>query len=82
MAKHRQEYRTSRKILQYPRSNEVVDMEVDCVFCKTRLYVPDTSIDAVLASLRLVGRAILVCYACGQAQLVSWKMPQSQYIND
>ena len=82
MAKHKQEYRASGKVSQYPRYKDVIDMEVDCVFCKTRLYVPDTSIDAVLASLRLVGRAILVCYACGQAQLVSWKMPQSQYIND
>jgi hypothetical protein len=57
-------------------------MEVDCVLCKTRLYVSDTSIDAVLTSLRRVGGTILVCHACGQAQLVSRKMPQSQYVND
>jgi len=68
--------------LQYPRSNEVVDMEVDCVFCKTRLYVADTSLDAVLDSLRRVGGAVLVCHVCGQAQLVSWKMPRSQYVHD
>ncbi len=75
MAKHKLEYRASRKISQNPRCEEVIDMEMDCVFCKTRLYVPDTSIDAVLASLRLVGRAVLVCHACGRGQLVNWKMP-------
>jgi hypothetical protein len=57
-------------------------MEVDCIHCKTRLYVSDTSIDAVLTSLRRVGGTILVCYACGQAQLVSRKMSQSQFVND
>ena len=79
MAKHKQEYKASTKVSQYPRYKEVIDIKVNCVFCKMRLYVPDTSIDAVLASLKLVGRAIMVCYVCGQAQLVSWKMSQSQY---
>lgn len=57
-------------------------MEVDCVFCKTRLYVPHSAIDAVLASLSRVGGTILICYACGQAQLVSGRMPQSTRRHD
>ena len=82
MAKYKQEYRSSRKVSPYPRGQDVVDMEVDCIFCKTRLYVPKTSLDEVLTSLKRAGKVILVCYACGQAQLVSWKMPRSRYLND
>jgi len=82
MAKHPQDLRVSKKISQYPYSNDVVDMEVNCVLCTTRLYVPLTALGAVLASLRRVGSAILICHACGQAQLVSEKMPNSACIND
>ena len=82
MPKHKQEYRAIRKGSQYPRCNEAIDMEMNCVFCKTRLYVPDTSIETVLTSLRLVGRVILVCHVCEQAQLVSSKVLPGQSIND
>lgn len=82
MVRHRQEYRASKKASQSPRSNDVVDMEVNCVFCKTRLYVPYTALDAVLASFRRVGAAILICHACEQAQLVSGHLSQSTCIND
>jgi G3E family GTPase len=82
MARHRQDFRASKKISQYQHSNDVVDMEVGCVCCKTRLYVPYTALDAVLASLRRAGGAILICHACGQAQLVSGTMPQKHYVND
>jgi len=54
--------------VKHPRSG-VIDMEVDCVICRTRLYVSDASIDAVLTSLRQTGAAILIC-TCGQAQVV------------
>ena len=82
MARHRQDYRASKKISQYPRSNDVVDMEVDCVLCATRLYVPLTALGTVLSSLRRVGGAILICHACGQAQLVNGRIPYSARIND
>ena len=53
------------------RSNteEVVDMELQCVRCKARLYVPISQVDAVIASLEWTGAAILIC-VCGQAQLI------------
>ena len=82
MARHQQGFRASRKVSQYPYSNDVVDMEVDCVLWKTRLYVPYTALDAVLASLTRVGGAILICHACGQAQLVSGRTPHSARVND
>jgi hypothetical protein len=56
-------------------------MEVDCIICRTRLYVSDASIDAVLTSLEQTGAAILIC-TCGQAQLVRWRAPRSRSRND
>ena len=82
MTGHRQNFRAGKKVSLYPRSNDVVDMELDCVLCKTRLYVPYTALDAVLASLRRIGATILICHACGQAQLVSGKIPRHTHIND
>lgn len=82
MAKQQQNFRASKEVSQYPHSNDVVDMEVDCVLCKTRLYVPSTALDAVLASLRRTGGAILICTACGQAQLVTGKMPRNTRVNN
>jgi hypothetical protein len=67
--------------MPYPRSGGVVDMEVDCIICRTRLYVSDASIDAVLTSLEQTGAAILIC-TCGQAQLVRWRAPRSRSRND
>ena len=51
---------------------DVVDMELHCVQCKARLYVPVSQIDAVIASLQRTGAAILIC-VCGQAQLIRSK---------
>ena len=56
---------------------EVVDMERHCVRCGTRLYIPMSQADAVLASLERCGAAILVC-TCGQAQLIRCKRQQQQ----
>ena len=56
-------------------------MEVDCVICRTRLYVSDALIDAVLTSLEQTGAAILIC-TCGQAQIVRWKAPRSRSRNN
>ena len=50
-------------------SDDVVDMELHCVRCKTRLYVPASQAEAVIASLERTGAAILICI-CGQAQLI------------
>jgi len=52
--------------------SEVVDMEMHCIACGTRLYVPALQADAVIASLERTGAAILICM-CGQAQLIRWK---------
>ncbi len=54
---------------------EMVDMELHCVTCGTRLYVPISRAGAVVASLGRCGAAILVCI-CGQAQLIRWKRQQ------
>jgi hypothetical protein len=51
---------------------EVVDMELHCVRCQARLYVPASQADAVITSLRRTGAAILIC-VCGQAQLIRLK---------
>jgi hypothetical protein len=53
-------------------TEEVVDMELHCVRCKARLYVPLSQVSAVLASLERTGAAILIC-VCGQAQLIRSK---------
>ncbi len=58
-------------------TEEVVDMELHCVTCGTRLYVPISQADAVVASLERCGAAILVCI-CGQAQLIGWKRQQKR----
>lgn len=67
--------------MQHPCSGGVVDMEVDCIICRARLYVSDASIDGVLTSLEQTGAAILIC-TCGQAQLVRWRVPRSRSRND
>jgi hypothetical protein len=54
------------------RTDEVVDMELQCVRCGTRLYVAISQADAVVASLERCGAAILVCI-CGQAQFIRSK---------
>ena len=53
-------------------TEEVVDMELQCVRCQARLYVPLSQVSAVLASLERTGAAILIC-VCGQAQLIRSK---------
>ena len=53
-------------------TEEVVDMELQCVRCGTRLYVPVSQVTAVIASLECTGAAILIC-VCGQAQLIRSK---------
>ncbi len=53
-------------------TEEVVDMELQCVKCQARLYVPLSQASAVLASLTRTGAAILIC-VCGQAQLIRVK---------
>lgn len=57
-------------------TEEVVDMELHCVRCKTRLYVPVSQVNAVIASLERAGAAILIC-VCGQAQLIRSKHQQT-----
>ena len=57
---------------KHSNSEEVVDMELYCVRCKVRLYVPLSQVSAVLASLERTGAAILIC-VCGQAQLIQSK---------
>lgn len=57
---------------QHSGTEEVVDMELDCVRCKTRLYVPVSQVNAVIASIERTGAAILIC-VCGQAQLIRSK---------
>lgn len=50
-------------------TNDVVDMELHCVTCGTRLYVSVLQAGAVIASLERTSAAILIC-VCGQAQLI------------
>ena len=57
---------------QRSSSEEVVDMELQCVRCKARLYVPLSQASAVIASLEQTGAAILIC-VCGQVQLIRSK---------
>jgi hypothetical protein len=56
-------------------SDDVVDMELHCVACGTRLYVSVLQANAVIASLERTGAAILIC-VCGQAQLIRSKHQQ------
>ena len=50
-------------------TEEVVDMELQCVRCKAQLYIPVSQASAVIASIERTGAAILIC-VCGQAQLI------------
>src|SRR5579883_1268407 len=63
------------------QANEAVDMELECIICHSRLYVPDASIDSVLASFQQTGAAILICPA-GHTQLVRWKVAQGRSRSD
>jgi hypothetical protein len=56
-------------------AEEVVDIELHCVRCKARLYVPLSQASSVIASLKRTGAAILIC-VYGQAQLIRWKRRQ------
>ena len=56
-------------------TEEVVDMELHCVRCQARLYVPVSQVNAVIASLERTGAAILIC-VCGQAQFIRSKHQQ------
>jgi hypothetical protein len=56
-------------------TEEVVDMELHCVRCQARLYVPLSQAGAVIDSLARTGAAILIC-VCGQAQLIWSKRQQ------
>ncbi len=58
-------------------TEEMVDMELHCVKCKTRLYVSVSQANAVIASLERTGAAILIC-VCGQAQLI-WSKRQKRH---
>jgi len=60
---------------QHSDPEEVVDMELQCVRCKARLYVPASQAHAVIISLARTGAAILIC-VCGQAQLIRSKRRQ------
>jgi len=50
-------------------SDDVVDMELHCVRCGARMYVPVQQAGAVIVSLERTGAAILIC-VCGQVQLI------------
>lgn len=56
-------------------TEEVVDMELHCIRCKARLYVPISQAGAIIASLERSGAAILIC-VCGQVQLMRSKRKQ------
>jgi hypothetical protein len=45
---------------QCSSTEEVVDMELHCVRCKARLYVPISQANAVITSLVRTGAAILI----------------------
>lgn len=55
---------------------DVVDMELHCLTCGTRLYVSVPQARAVIESLERTGAAILLCM-CGQAQLIQ-RRPKSR----
>jgi len=58
---------------EHSSDNDLVDMELHCVTCGTRLYLSVPQAEAVIASLERTGAAILICI-CGQAQLIRRKL--------
>lgn len=66
MSKHR------TKKEQTSTSYDLLDMDVNCITCGTRLYVPDTLTDRIVAALEKTGTVILIC-TCGQPQSIHWK---------
>lgn len=50
-------------------TNEIVDMELHCLVCNERLYLPLDRAKTVIATIERQGTAILIC-VCGQAQVV------------
>lgn len=58
--------------------SEVVDMELHCIACGTRLYMPTSQASAAIAFLKRTGATILIC-TCVQAQLVNpMEAPQEE----
>ncbi len=53
-------------------SYDLLDMDINCITCGARLYVPDALTDRIVAALKKTGTVILVC-TCGQPQSVHWK---------
>ena len=53
--------------------NEVIDMELDCTSCGTRLYAPVVTAGYVVAVVQSGGTAFLICGSCGQVQSVRQK---------
>ncbi len=51
---------------------DLLDMDVNCITCGTRLYVPDALTDRIVAALEKTGTVILIC-TCGQPQSIHWK---------
>ena len=62
---------------EHSSANDLVDMELHCVTCGTRLYLSVPQAEAVIASLDRTGAAILICI-CGQAQLIRRKLYKRQ----
>ena len=82
MTKQKYDLRNSMRQSKPPNLDEMIDLELDCAICGTRLYVSETLIDTVLASLKQAGSVMLVCYACNQPQLVRWKVPRHRDLHD
>ncbi len=61
-----------------PGGAELVDLELHCLHCGTRLYAPVAGARQVVASVQNGGIAILICSACGHAQSISQKRRQTQ----
>jgi len=70
----------SKSEVQSSQSNGLVNMEMNCLICGRRLYVPDASIEVVLASLEQAGVVILICPG-GHAQLICRKKPPSRQLH-
>jgi hypothetical protein len=66
--------RSKRRIKKEQTSTpyDLLDMDVNCITCGTRLYVPDALTDKIVAALEKTGTVILIC-TCGQPQSVHWK---------
>jgi hypothetical protein len=58
---------------QFNRTEDVVDLGLRCLICRTPLTVPESVAGDVVSVVESGGTALLRCYGCGLIQFIRRK---------